>query len=124
MTSYVEYHGHGFYCRNAILRDWLREVLSVSAKRSMAWLPKATGYWDAVRCGLRSNTRTDLRLTLDLTTPAVQQECEALFEAVAARSLTAPVKRCALLAVSLVRGELAGAIPTVLDYWTDEEWMA
>jgi len=125
MTSYVEFHGHGFWCRNPILREWLRELVATARgwpAPAPDWFPKACGYWDAVSSALRSG-RTDLRLQADVTTEDRQRECERLFAAVADRRLAPPVRRAAALALSLVRGELAGTVPTVLDYWSDEEWL-
>lgn len=125
MTSFVEFHGHGFWCRNAVLRDWLREVIATARAEPAPrpdWYAKACGYWDAVACALKSN-RADLRLQVSVTTPGQQRECERLFERAARRCPHPTVKRAALLALSLVRGELAGTVPTVLDYWTDEEWL-
>lgn len=126
MTSFVEYHGHGFWCRNTILREWLRELIAVAQawpEPRPGWFPKACGYWDAIGCALKSN-RADLRLQVDVTSDDRQRECERLFEAVTRRRLAPAVRRAALLALSLVRGELAGTVPTVLDYWSDEEWLA
>jgi hypothetical protein len=126
MTSFVEYHGHGFWCRNAILRDWLRELIAAAQTAPFPrpdWYEKACGYWDAIHCALKAN-RADLRLEVDVTTPEQQRECERLFLVVSARRLHPSVKRAALLALSLIRGELAGTVPTVLDYWSDEEWLS
>jgi hypothetical protein len=124
MTSFVKYHGHGFWCRNEVLREWLREVILVANAwpNPPDWFAKACGYWDAIVCGLKSY-RTDLRLDVDITSPQRQRECEQLFEVVAKRRLHPTVRRAALLALSLIRGELAGTVPTVLDYWSDEEWL-
>ena len=123
MTSYVEYHGHGFWCRNSVLRDWVREVLAAARvlPDPPGWFGKACGYWDAIACAAKSN-RADLRLQIDVTSPDRQQDCERLFAAVADRRLTPPVRRAALLALALIRGELAGTVPTDLEYWADEEW--
>jgi hypothetical protein len=123
MTSFVEFHGHGFWCRNTVLREWVRAVLAAAKTLPdpPPWLPKACGYWDAVACAAKSG-RADLRLHADVTDPERQRECERLFAAAADRPLPPAVRRAAVLAVALVRGELAGAMPTALEYWADDEW--
>lgn len=125
MTSFVEFHGHGFWCRNTILREWVREVMATAntLPDPPAWLPKALGYWDAIACAAKSN-RADLRLHADVTDPERQADCGRLFEAVSGRRLRPAVRRAALLALALVRGELTGALPTDLEHWADEEWHA
>lgn len=123
MTSYVEFHGHGFWCRNAVLREWVRAVLAAAKALPdpPGWLPKACGYWDAIACAAKSG-RADLRLHTDITDPVRQRECEALFAAAADRPLPPAVRRAAVLALALVRGELGGAVPTTVDLWADDEW--
>jgi hypothetical protein len=125
MTSFVEFHGFGFWCRNTVLITWLTEVLDEAAPRAnkWPWLKKACLYWDAVICALKSG-RLDLSLESDVNTAAKQRQCEELFAAVADRNLPPPVKRCAVLALTLVRGELTGTKERSVGLWSADEWRA
>jgi hypothetical protein len=123
MTSYVEYHGFGFWCRNAVLTAWLQHLLDEAGSRTAEWpwLPRACLYWDAVIAALKSG-RLDLALEVDVNTTETQRQCEELFEAVAGRALPPAVRRCALLALALVRGELTGTRERSVELWSGDEW--
>jgi hypothetical protein len=123
MTSFVEYHGFGFWCRNAVLTAWLEELLAEARPRSAEWpwLRKACLYWDAVVCALKSG-RLDLALEADVNSAGKQRQCEELFAAVAERQLSPAVRRCALLALALVRGELTGTKERSVELWSGDEW--
>ncbi|HET6575468.1 MAG TPA: hypothetical protein VFG68_17830 [Fimbriiglobus sp.] len=123
MTSYVEYHGFGFWCRNAVLTAWLQELLAEARPRAAGWqwLKKACLYWDAVITALKSG-RLDLALEADVNSAGKQRQCEELFAAVAERQLPPAVRRCALLALALVRGELTGTKERSVGYWAGDEW--
>src|SRR5581483_10375660 len=109
MTSFVEFHGFGFWCRNAVLTRWLTALIAEAAPRAAEWpwLARACTYWDAVVCALKTG-RLDFALEVEIDTAEKQRQCEELFEAVADRRLSPAVRRCALLALALVRGELTG----------------
>ncbi|HVK18453.1 MAG TPA: hypothetical protein VM533_16075 [Fimbriiglobus sp.] len=123
MTSFVEYHGFGFWCRNAVLTAWLEELLAVARPRvaGWPWLKKACLYWDAVVCALKSG-RLDLALEVDVNSATRQRQCEELFAAVAERDLPPAVQRCAILALALVRGELTGTRARSVELWSGDEW--
>ena len=124
MTSFVEFHGFGFWCRNAVLTAWLTELIAEATPRAAAWpwLGKACLYWDAVTCALKTG-RLDLSLETEITTAERQRQCEELFEAVAERELSPAVRRCALLALALVRGELTGTRERSVELWSGDEWL-
>jgi len=124
MTSFVEFHGFRFWCRNAVLSAWLTELIAEAAPRSAEWpwLGKACLYWDAVVCALRSG-RLDLALEVDVDSGEKQRQCEELFAAVAGRGLPPAVRRCALLALALVRGELTGTKERSVELWSGDEWL-
>lgn len=124
MTCFVEFHGAGFWCREEVLREWIAELLAAGKKYPdpPAWLPAALSYWDAIKSAARYG-RADLRLAASVTSAEHQKECERFFEFVAPRLQTPIVQRANALAISLVRGELAGLAPTVLEYWSDQEWL-
>lgn len=123
MTCFVEFHAAGFWCRSEVLRDWIAELLEAGKKYADAplWLAAALSYWDAIRSAAKYG-RVDLRFDVSVTTPQQQQECEAFLEVVGLRKLEPTLRRANLLAISLVRGDLAGVAPTVLEYWSNEEW--
>jgi hypothetical protein len=124
MTSLVEYHGHGFWCRNSILRDWLRELVETSRKfyPDIEWLKPATLYWEAAMSALRS-----MRLTIQfqdfIHETEHQEQAEELFAAIAKRSLRAPIKRAAVMGLDLIQGRLPTTQYNSVDYWPGEEWM-
>ncbi|OWK38228.1 hypothetical protein [Fimbriiglobus ruber] len=123
MTSFVEFHGFGFWCRNAILADWLDALTTTAALQAAEWpwLTKAGFYWAAVRSGVKSQRMT-LYLDADANTPEKQIQCEELFEIVSALPLAPPVRRCALLCLALIRGEITGTRNRSIDLWASGEW--
>jgi hypothetical protein len=124
MTSFVEFHAAGFWCRAEVMRDWIAELLATAKKYPdpPPWLAAACGYWDAIRSAVRY-ARADLRFEVSVTTPQQQKECEKFLEAVGQRRLDPVIQRANLLAISLIRGDLAGVAPTVLEYWSNDEWL-
>lgn len=124
MTCFVEFHGAGFWCREDVLREWVAELLAAGKRYPdpPAWLPAALSYWDAIRSAAKYG-RASLRLEVNVTSAEQQKECERFFAFVAGRLEKTIVQRANALATSLVRGELAGLAPTVLEYWSDEEWL-
>ena len=115
--------GFGFWCRNAVLTAWIEELLAEARPRAAEWpwLKKACLYWDAVVCALKSN-RLDLALEADVNSAGKQRQCEELFAAVAGKELSPAVRRCALLALALVRGELTGTRERSVELWSGDEW--
>ncbi len=124
MTCFIEFHAAGFWCRGEVLRVWIAEMLAAGKKYPdpPAWLPHALSYWDAIRSAAK-NGRAYLRFEVNVTNQQQQTECVQFFEAVGRRRLDPIVQRANTLAISLVRGDLAGMAPTVLEDWSNEEWL-
>ena len=116
MMCFVEYRSAGFWCRNETLREWIAEMVA-AAKRypnAPAWLPTACAYWEALRSSARY-TRTDVRFDVNISTPQQQHECLQFLEAVGQRKLDDSLERVNAQATALLRGDLAGTDPLILD---------
>ncbi len=122
-TSFVAYHGHGFWCHNEILSAWLLELADEAEQMypRPEWLTTAIGFWRAAASMLRSQ-RFDLVLQGHINDAARQRLCAWLFDRVLNRSLDRTVRRAAVLARSLILNELPYTRRTPPDYWTDREW--